>query len=107
MWLKELRSNSNPDTKVFLIGNKADLNDDRVITYEKGKNLQSDYNLDLFMETSAKSGFNTELLFFEAAKLLYNDYVKYKIGSPLIGRGKGGNKLKKEDKKKKEKQACC
>ena len=58
------------------------------------------------METSAKSGFNTELLFVEAAKLLYNDYVKYKIGSPLIGRGKGGNKLKKEDKKKKEKKAC-
>ncbi len=107
MWLKELRSNSNPDTKVFLIGNKADLKDERVITLEKGKSLQTDYSLDFFMETSAKSGFNTELIFVEAAKLLYNDYVKYKIGSPLIGRGKGGNKLKKEDKKKKEKKACC
>lgn len=107
MWIKELRSNSNPDTKVFLIGNKADLKDERVITPEKGKGLQNDYSLDLFMETSAKSGLNTELLFVEAAKLLYGDYAKYKIGSPLIGRGKGGNKLRKEDKKKKEKKTCC
>ncbi len=92
---------------MFLIGNKVDLENERVITTEKGKNLNSDYNLDLFMETSAKSGFNTELLFVEAAKLLYNDYVKYKIGNPLIGRGKGTKSLKKEDKKKKEKKSCC
>ena len=59
------------------------------------------------METSAKSGFNTEKLFAEAAKLLYNDYIKYKIGNPLIGRGKGGKTLKKEDKKIKEKKKCC
>jgi small GTP-binding protein len=25
IWLKELRTNSNPDVKVFLIGNKSDL----------------------------------------------------------------------------------
>jgi len=25
VWLKELRTNSNPDVKVFLIGNKSDL----------------------------------------------------------------------------------
>ena len=25
IWLKELRTNSNPDVKVFLIGNKVDL----------------------------------------------------------------------------------
>ena len=27
IWLKELRTNSNPDVKVFLIGDKADLED--------------------------------------------------------------------------------
>ena len=30
------------------------------------------------METSAKSGLNTEELFVAAAKLLYGDYKKYK-----------------------------
>ena len=75
---------------------------------EKGQKVQTDYNLDLFMETSAKSGFNTELLFAKAARLLYNDYVKYKIGNPLIGRGKGVKSLKKEEAKKiEEKKKCC
>ena len=102
--MKELRSNSSPDTKIFLIGNKCDLKDERVISYEKGQKVQSDYNLDLFLEASAKSGFNTELLFAKAARLLYNDYIKYKIGNPLIGRGKGVKSLKKDEKKNNEKK---
>ena len=104
--MKELKANSSPDTKIFLIGNKCDLNDERVVTIERGQKLQSDYNLDLFLETSAKSGINTELLFAKAAKLLYNDYVKYKIGNPLIGRGKNTKTLIKNEKKPKKKSCC-
>ena len=59
------------------------------------------------MESSAKSGLNTEYIFVEAAKLLYNDYIKYKIGNPLIGRGKAGKSLQKEDLKKQKKKGCC
>ena len=104
-WLKELKSNSSPDIKVFLIGNKIDLEKQRVISTEQGKNLQGDYNLDLFIESSAKDGKNTEYIFVQAAKLLFNDYNKYKIGNPLIGRTKN-NKIKKEDANK-EKKKCC
>jgi len=104
-WLKELKSNSSPDIKVFLIGNKIDLEKQRVISTEQGKNIQGDYNLDLFIESSAKDGKNTEYIFVQAAKLLFNDYNKYKIGNPLIGRTKN-NKIKKEDANK-EKKKCC
>ena len=68
--------------------------------------MKTDYNLDLFIEASAKSGLNTEYIFVEAAKLLYNDYIKYKIGNPLIGKGKGGKTLKKDELNKKEKKKC-
>ena len=37
MWLKELRTHSNPDTKVFLIGNKIDLENERVINREQAE----------------------------------------------------------------------
>ena len=37
-----------------------------------------DYNLDYFLETSAKTGFNAKNVFVEAAKTLYRDYLKYK-----------------------------
>ncbi len=33
-------------------------------------------NLDLFMETSAKTGYNTKDILIEAAKLLYREYFK-------------------------------
>jgi small GTP-binding protein len=36
MWLRELRTHSNPDAKVFLIGNKVDLENERKITKEQG-----------------------------------------------------------------------
>jgi hypothetical protein len=38
MWLKELRTHSNPDAKVFLIGNKVDL-EERFINLILGEGL--------------------------------------------------------------------
>ena len=38
---------------------------------------QHDQNLDLFMETSAKTGYNTKDILIEAAKLLYREYYKH------------------------------
>jgi hypothetical protein len=40
--------------------------------------FKEDLGLDLFMEASAKSGFNAKNVFIEAAKCLYTDYLKYK-----------------------------
>ena len=82
-----------------MIGNKTDLNEQRVVSKMDGEKLKNDYNLDLFVESSAKSGLNTEYIFVEAARVLYNDYVKYKIGNPLLGRAKSGRtkKLKQND----------
>ena len=36
-----------------------------------------DYNFELFMETSAKTGLNAEELFVQAAKILYKNYLMY------------------------------
>lgn len=60
VWLKELKTHSNPDAKVFLIGNKIDLEDKRKINKEVANKFKEDYNLDLFMEASAKTGFNAK-----------------------------------------------
>ena len=66
MWLKELKTHSNPDIKVFLIGNKIDLADQRKVTEEEAIKFKEDYYLNLYMETSAKTGFNAKELFFQA-----------------------------------------
>ena len=77
LWYKELRTHSNPNVKVFLIGNKIDLADQRKIQTEEGQKYADQYKINKFIETSAKTGFNAKNLFIEAAKLLYDDYVLY------------------------------
>jgi hypothetical protein len=39
----------------------------------------------LFIETSAKNGYNAKNVFVEAAKVLYKDYLKYKDRSSRQG----------------------
>ena len=78
MWLKELKTHANPDIKVFLIGNKIDLVDSRTVTTEEAKKFQTDYELNLYMETSAKTGVNAKEIFIEAARVLYKEYNQYK-----------------------------
>jgi len=69
--------NSSPDIKVFLIGNKADLEEKRVINRDEAEKYKNDYDLDYFIETSAKTGMNTQEIFVQAAKVLYDDYILY------------------------------
>lgn len=77
-WLKELKLHSNPDAKVFLIGNKQDLEENRVVSTEQGNTYSKEFGFSYFTETSAKTGFNARNVFIEAAKILYDDYQKYK-----------------------------
>ena len=77
-WLKDIKTQSSPDVKIFLIGNKSDLEQNREVTQLMGEQMKTEQNFDLFMETSAKTGFNAEKVFIEAAKVLYQDYLSYK-----------------------------
>ena len=63
------------DSKIFLIGNKLDLEESRVITREEAIKFQKDNNIDYFFETSAKDGINAQEVFVQAAKVLYQDYL--------------------------------
>jgi len=54
------------------------LEESRKILKEKAEQIKNDYELDLFMEASTKTGKNCTEIFVEAAKLLYNEYEKYK-----------------------------
>ena len=78
IWYKELRMHSNPDAKVFLIGNKIDLENERQVSIEQGKEYANENKLNLFLESSAKTGINAQEIFINAAKVLYQDYILYK-----------------------------
>lgn len=52
--MTDTRSLTNPSTVIFLIGNKADLESQRDVTYEEAKQFADDNGL-MFVEASAKT----------------------------------------------------
>ena len=76
-WLKEVKYTNNPDTKIFLIGNKSDLNNERKITYEEGKKYAENFEFSYFLETSAKTGEKVDDIMIKAAQILYKEYIEY------------------------------
>ncbi len=105
LWIKELKLNNSPDTKIILVGNKLDLQDNRQITYEEGQKFAEDYGFVDFFETSAKTGENIKKMFIKIANILYEDHLKfsednsYKSFVP-------NNQLRKKTRVK-DKKKCC
>ena len=76
IWLKQVKFNSDPDCKVFLIGNKIDL-PNRVVSSEEGIECKKEHGFECYMETSAKTGVNVRELFVNCALALYKELPKY------------------------------
>ena len=96
---------------MFLIGNKADLEENRVIHKEQAEKYKEEYDLDYFIETSAKTGMNAQEIFIEAAKTLYNDYSLYKNEKKPKENNNtnttSNSKLVKTKENSKKKKQCC
>ena len=108
-WLTDLKTQANPNVRVFLVGNKSDLEDERVIPREEGERFKEEKRLDRFIETSAKTGENARGVLLEAAKLLYKDYLKAKQS---LANGGGdddqkGDKLERKRPKNNSGKKCC
>ena len=76
-WLDEIKCQTHPNLKIFLIGNKSDLEEKRVIHKETSEKFYKEHNFDYFIETSAKSGENVQKVFIKAAQILYEEYNQH------------------------------
>uniref|UniRef100_A0A6N2MFN4 Uncharacterized protein n=1 Tax=Salix viminalis TaxID=40686 RepID=A0A6N2MFN4_SALVM len=68
-WIEEVRSERGSDVIIVLVGNKTDLVDKRQVSIEEGEAKARDLNV-MFIETSAKAGFNIKALFRKIAAAL-------------------------------------
>lgn len=75
--MEECKLQSPKSITMVLIGNKTDLQNNRKVSYEEGKEF-SDKNGLLFYETSAKSNFNIEEAFTASAEIISNNISKNK-----------------------------
>ena len=106
-WLNDLKNQSNPNVRVFLVGNKSDLEQNRVISKEEGENFREQKKLDRFMETSAKTGDNARNVMLEAAKILYKDYLKAKQNLGNTDDDQKGDKLERKKPSNSGGKKCC
>lgn len=76
-WIQLIRENRG-NIPILLVGNKADLKENRVVPKEAGEKIKTDYRLSSFMEVSAKTGENLEILFEKISHLLLKKNFPYK-----------------------------
>jgi GTPase SAR1 family protein len=54
-WIEDLSQTVTEETQVVIVGNKGDLKDKRVVTYEEASDVARQYGF-RYLECSAKSG---------------------------------------------------
>ena len=74
-WLEDVRTNASKDIQVILIGNKKDLESERIISFDEGSALAEKHNI-LFLETSAKTSFNVKEAFVKSAEKILESILK-------------------------------
>src|SRR4051812_6385000 len=61
-WIKSIETHSSQCVQTVLVGNKADMDSERVVSSSQGEELAKKYSTSLF-ETSARSGVNVNEAF--------------------------------------------
>ena len=68
-WYSDLKQKAEKECIIALVGNKIDLNDNRSVSFDEGKNISEKYGI-MFFETSAKDNIDINEL-FEKSTLTY------------------------------------
>ena len=74
-WANDVKLYANNNIILFLVGNKYDLNEERKIEEDRGRELASQYNME-FLEVSAKTGYNIDKIFNIACQKIYENIKK-------------------------------
>lgn len=90
-----VRVKDTPDVPMILVGNKCDLEDERVVSKDQGQHLARQFNC-AFMEASAKNKINVSEIFYNLVR---------QINSKTPERSSAGGKNPKP--KAKKKSSCC
>ncbi|XP_051539704.1 ras-related protein Rab-6A-like isoform X1 [Myxocyprinus asiaticus] len=68
-WIDDVRTERGSDVIIMLVGNKTDLADKRQVSIEEGEKKAKELSV-MFIETSAKAGYNVKQLFRRVAAAL-------------------------------------
>jgi small GTP-binding protein len=107
-WIEDIKNSAPSNCVIFLVGNKSDLADKRIITFQEGKNKAEEYGL-LFNEVSAKNGDNILLIFGNISEAIIEQFEKSRSERSTINpnlKYMEDIKINGQVEKKKEKKCC-
>ena len=103
-YIEKIKEKCRKDTKVILLGNKTDLEEEREVTQDEGKNLANENGF-IFMESSCKDNYNVSDAFTTLVEMTNNEYNKlnqlHKINNFVLKDKKNRSKYDKNVEK------CC
>ena len=110
-WYEQIQKETSKDIPILLVGNKCDLEDERKISIEKGKEKAQNLNC-AFFETSALKKINIDKIFEELVNNIYEKTGGNKndddINVELVRDDKAVNLNEvKNDENSKKKGGCC
>ena len=106
-WVNDLKVAGDPKITIILIGNKSDLENLREVQTDEGEKFVEENNLNKYIEVSAKSGFNAQNIFIEAAKILYDDYLFYNKNNDISNNKNNETSEININNRNKKKSKCC
>ena len=109
-WINDIKDHINiSEVPIILVGNKKDLENERIISKEEGRKVAEENNF-LFFETSAKTGTNIEEAFNQCTSEIV---TKIENGGIVVDSFYSGIKIGKYPNKEieqalvKKKKGCC
>jgi len=87
-WLHEIKQHAAADVRVYLIGNKSELDSQREVLFERAIEFAKSQGIHKCFETSARTGQNVEEVFSCAGKELYHQAIKEKKEAETATPGK-------------------
>ena len=105
-WLKELKENNRIDELfLYLVGNKIDMEDKRVISFQEGEKYAKNNNINFF-EVSAKSGKGVTELFNNVINGVMEKILKKNEKEEIEDKVRLSTFLEKNYKNEKNKKCC-
>ena len=118
-WKAQINNFCKKDTKKILVGNKNDLENERVVQFSEGKEYCENNNFQYFVETSIQDLESIQKIFIKSAFLLYEEFSKANDDSIRLSLGRidledkkdnvSENGIKSNDNNDgiKKKKSCC
>jgi len=101
-WMRNIKQHANEQVVKVLLGNKCDMPDKKMVTYEQGADLAKEYQIKFF-ETSAKTNVNVEEAFTTIARMIKDK----KPPSPVEPQPKAPDLSQPTDDGKPKQKKCC